>query len=79
MMSLLPTGPSAEASRWEVALFDGVGRWLTPKTHPDIFARFPLGIVWHSPGDTPTAIAPDVETKDVQAIYDILAALTPSN
>jgi hypothetical protein len=64
--------PVEDYERWEVAVFTADGAWVTPETHPEVFA----GTVWTQhwvPSETgDTATGQYVPTEVVQTFYDFL-------
>lgn len=65
-------GPVEDYDRWEVAVFAPGGAWVTPRTHPEVFADATWGQYW-VPSDTgDTATGQYVPTEVVQTFYDFL-------
>lgn len=64
--------PVEDYERWEVAVFTADGAWVTPHTHPQIFADPTWSQYW-VPSDTgETASGQRVPTEVVQTFYDFL-------
>ena len=64
--------PPEDYDRWEVAVFAADGSWITPQTHPEVFADAPWSQYW-VPSDTgETATGQYVPTEVVQTLYDFL-------
>jgi hypothetical protein len=64
--------PGEDYDRWEVAVFSADGAWVTPQTHPEVFADRTWSQYWVPSETGDSASGQYVPTEVVQTFYDFL-------